>query len=148
MLVPFLLSAQTGTSTATGIEPTVMKSATGYSKDTVTAASNKYLYSKKITGMFETLTVSAAAEEISGTTTGTFYLETSQDSIVWTPAYFRATDSTFTIADQTGVQSVHWIINNFGEKYVRVRCLGGGTTNFSISAKYMTRRRPVTLPNL
>lgn len=146
-LCPVLLMAQTGTPTATGIEPTVMKSATGYNKDTVTSATNKYLYSKKITGMYETLTVTAVGTEISATTTGTFYLESSQDSTVWTPAYFRATDSTFTLTDVTGAQAVHWIIHDFGEKYVRVRCLGGGSTNFEISAKYMTRRRPITLQN-
>jgi hypothetical protein len=90
----FAIIASTPTISEAQIAVTSLKSATGYTKDTVTAASTKYMIYQnpttglgKITGRNE-LTIVANGLEISGTTSGTIRLEASIDSVFWYP-YFE-----------------------------------------------------------
>jgi hypothetical protein len=144
-------------SEAQNIAPTALKSATGYAKDTVTAASTKYMIFQnsttgygKITGRNE-VTIVANGLEISGTTSGSLRLEASIDSVIWYPYYLgslpHAVDSVgsnyrLTLADQTGNQPIRWVIPQFSDGYIRVAALGGGTTNWSVAAKLQARKLP------
>lgn len=130
------------------IFPTVLKSATGYSKDTVTAATAKYLTYVNpttnrglITGK-QTLIIVATGLEISGTTSGSLRLEASVDSTTWYPYYLgtaqvdtAGSNYRLTLADQTGKQTIRWKVTDFVDGYLRVAALGGGTTNWSAEAK-------------
>ena len=130
------------------ISPTVLKSATGYSKDTVTAATAKYLtYVSSTTGKGlitgkQTIYVVATGQEISGTTSGSLRIEASADSVTWYPYYLgtaqvdtAGSNYRLTLQDATGKQSIRWVLKDFGDSYLRVAALGGGTTNWSAEGK-------------
>jgi hypothetical protein len=150
----FAIIASTPTISKAQIAPTAFKSATGYAKDTVTAASTKYMIypgvsganSGKITGSNE-VSIVATGLEISGTTSGSLRLEASLDSITWYPYYLgtAAVDTAgsnyrLTLSDVTGNQTIRWVLSSFSDAYIRVAALGGGTTNWSVAAKLQARR--------
>jgi hypothetical protein len=108
--------------------------------DTVTSTTAHYMVTRQIKGLYKEFFVVASATEISGTTTGTVSLEASQDNVKWYP-YYNSMDSTYvlTLDDQTGAQNYRWKLSNFGDGYLRVKAVGGGTVNYTISAKYTAK---------
>lgn len=130
---------------AQDVSLTVMKSTGGYNQDTVTSTAAHYLISQKITGRKD-VTVAFKGLEISGTTAGTITLEASIDSTVWYPYYTTiAQDTTggnyrLTLADIGTAQNFRWFLPNFGDAWVRVKCVGISTPNVQVSAKYHARK--------
>lgn len=130
---------------------TAMKSATGYARDTVTTTTTKYMiFPTRITGRNQ-VTVVGEAIEISGTTSGTIRLEASCDSVIWYPYYLGTSDveqdSTssnlrLTLTDITTRQTIRWMIPVFGDQWIRIAGVGGGSTNWSFAGKLQARKLP------
>lgn len=134
---------------------TTLKAASGLNKDTVVAATAKYLYLRDATGKLmkiagrNELTVMAGALEISGTTTGNVRLESSVDSTNWYPYYLgtqqvdtAGSNYRLTLADVTTAQNMRWYVPVYADSYFRLAAIGGGTTNWSVFGKLQVRPLP------
>jgi hypothetical protein len=143
------------TSEAQNVNLTNMKTtwgATGASGaifDTIKTTTPVYLYSGPVKGFRDVVTVTAVATEISGTTSGSVTIEVSQDGTTWSN-YYNSRDTTgskfasynLTLGDVTTPQVYRWNLYNWGDAYVRIRGIGGGTVVVDLRGQYQAYTNP------
>lgn len=109
----------------------------GLAIDTVTSTAAHYMVS---TALPPTLKVTAVATftEITGTTSGTATIEGSLDGTNWHPLLVNGTTTAqpaYTVTD-TATQVTSWDLLYCTDKYIRVKVVGGGTTQYTVAVKY------------
>ena len=113
----------------------------GNAFDTIKTTAAVYLYTGPIDNPKEAINIVFTATEVSGTTSGTVTLEASMDGTTWYP-YYNSKDSiySFTLTDVATAQIYRWQIAG-GDKYYRVKAVGGGSVSVRITGDYSAYAR-------
>jgi len=115
-----------------------LKSVYILNSDTVTNTGTKYLYlASPISGYQKAVSVNVNLTKISGTVAGSVTLEASLDGVNYYNA-FLGTDSTYSFSPtDVASQSYRFKLNDFRDRFLRVKYTGAGTMSAIIAGKYL-----------